>query len=47
MKRILFPIAFVLGLAAAALSGMQGAHSLATQHLNSLNLVQPDTQHLN
>ena len=46
MKRILFPVAFILGLAAAALSGGHSTHSLATQHLDTLSAVQPNTQHL-
>ena len=45
MKRIFFPLAFIVGLAAAALSGAQGtAHPLATTHLNG---VQSNTTHIN
>ncbi len=44
MKRIFFPLAFIVGLAAAALSGAHGvAHPLATTHLDS---VHSNTTHL-
>ncbi len=37
MKRILFPLAFIVGLAAAAFSGMHGAaHPVAVAHIASV-----------
>ncbi len=39
MKRIIFPLAFIVGIAAAALGGVHSpAHSLATIHLGTIHL---------
>jgi len=43
MKRFLFPLAFILGIAAAALGGLHSpAHSLATIHFDTIHF---DTIH--
>ena len=40
MKRILFPLAFIVGIAAAALGGMHSpAHSLATIHVATIHVA--------
>jgi len=38
MKRILFPLAFVVGLVAAAMAGTQGAaHPVASIHIDAVH----------
>ncbi len=45
MKRIIFPLAFIVGIAAAAFSGAHSvAHPLAVAHINA---VQSNVAHIN
>ncbi len=40
MKHIFFPLAFIVGIAAAALSGAHGAaHPLAVSHITAVSYV--------